>query len=151
MIAVIQRVKRASVKVNEKIVSEIGKGILCFIAVVKGDTEEDAEYLVKKIPRLRIFEDENGKMNKSLIDIQGEILLVSQFTLVANLTKGLRPGFDRAETPSKAQELIELMIKSFTYDSIPCKSGIFAAHMQVELVNDGPATFILNTEERRKD
>ncbi|MCX7831301.1 MAG: D-aminoacyl-tRNA deacylase [Actinobacteria bacterium] len=151
MIAVIQRVRKASVKVNEKIVSEIGKGVLCFVAVLKGDTEEDANYLAERIPKLRIFEDENGKMNRSLIDVQGEILLVSQFTLAANLTKGLRPGFDMAETPNKAQELIELMIKFFTRNSITCKSGAFGAHMQVELVNDGPATFVINTKERRKD
>lgn len=148
MIAVLQRVKRAEVVVNGKTVSEIGKGILCFVAVVRGDTEKDALYLAERIPKLRIFENEKGKMNLSLVDVSGEVLVVSQFTLASNLSRGLRPGFDAAEEPEKAKAIIETMIKSITSKGITCRSGVFGAHMLVKLENDGPATFVIDTKGR---
>lgn len=150
MIAVIQRVNSAKVTVNENKVAEIGRGLLCFVAVVKGDTDKDAEYLSERLPKLRIFEDESGRMNLSLRDIGGEIMIVSQFTLAADLTKGLRPGFDKAEEPEKAESLIQTVIKSLTQKGFNCKTGIFGAHMHVLLENDGPVTFVLNTKEKRR-
>lgn len=148
MIAVIQRVRKAEVLVEGKKVSEIGKGMLCFLAVVKGDTEKDALYLAERLPKLRIFEDEKGKMNLSLYDISGEILIVSQFTLASNLSKGLRPGFDAAEEPERAKALIETVIKSINSNGVSCRSGVFGAHMIVKLENDGPATFVIDTKGR---
>lgn len=148
MIAVIQRVRSAQVEVNNNIYSSIGRGILCFVAVLKGDSEEDASYIANRLPKLRIFPDEKGKMNLSLIDISGEILLVSQFTLAADLKRGLRPGFDLAEEPEKAQRLLEFMVKSLTLSGVNVKTGLFGAEMLVKLENDGPATFVINTRER---
>ena len=144
MIGLIQRVKKASVTIDNKLFSSINAGILVLYGVEKGDEKEKAEKIADKISKLRIFEDENGKMNKSIKDISGEVLVVSQFTLAGNCTKGTRPSFDRAELPEKANEMYEYFIKQLKDKGLPVKTGVFGAMMDVELINDGPVTFILN-------
>jgi D-tyrosyl-tRNA(Tyr) deacylase len=146
MIAVIQRVNSSYVEVDGKIVGKIGKGLNILLGVEKGDTEEDIKKLLNKIPYLRIFEDEKGKMNLSLIDIKGEALVVSQFTLTASIKKGRRPSFDRAENPERAKELYEKFVEELS-KYVPVKTGIFAADMKVFIENDGPVTIIVNSKE----
>lgn len=141
MKALIQRVKRASVTIDGELYSEIGKGILIFLGVEKGDAEDNADKLADKIVKLRIFEDENDKMNLSLADIGGEALIVSQFTLCGDCKKGTRPSFDKSAPPEIAQELYEYFIEQVKNRNISCKTGQFKAMMDVELVNDGPVTF----------
>ena len=143
MRGLIQRVKRASVTINGELYSEINQGILVFLGVEKGDIEENADKLADKISKLRIFEDENEKMNLSVQDIKGEILVVSQFTLAGDCKKGTRPSFDRAELPQRANELYEYFTKQIQQKNIPTKKGVFGAMMDVELINDGPVTFML--------
>lgn len=144
MIGLIQRVKKASVTIDNELFSSINAGILVLYGVEKGDEKEKAEKIADKISKLRIFEDENGKMNKSIKDISGEVLVVSQFTLAGNCAKGTRPSFDRAELPEKANEMYEYFIKQLKDKDLPVKTGVFGAMMDVELINDGPVTFILN-------
>ena len=144
MIGLIQRVKKASVTIDNKLFSSINAGILVLYGVEKGDEKEKAEKIADKISKLRIFEDENGKMNKSIKDISGEVLVVSQFTLAGNCAKGTRPSFDRAELPEKANEMYEYFIKQLKDRGLPVRTGVFGAMMEVELINDGPVTFILN-------
>lgn len=144
MIGLIQRVKKASVTIDNELFSSINAGILVLYGVEKGDEKENAEKIADKISKLRIFEDENGKMNKSIKDISGEVLVVSQFTLAGNCAKGTRPSFDRAELPEKANEMYEYFIKQLQDKDLPVKTGVFGAMMDVELINDGPVTFILN-------
>lgn len=139
----VQKVLSASVSVNAKIVSEIQKGYLLFIGIEKGDTEKQADFLAHKIANLRIFTDENDKMNLSIQDTKGEILAVSQFTLAADLSRGNRPGFETAASPLAAEPLYEYFIKQLRQNNLPVKTGIFQADMKVSLVNDGPCTFIL--------
>lgn len=141
MKALIQRVKRASVTIDGKLYSEINKGILVFLGVEKGDAEDNADKLADKIVKLRIFEDENDKMNLSLADVGGEALIVSQFTLCGDCKKGTRPSFDKSAPPEIAQELYEYFIGQVKNRNILCKTGQFKAMMDVELVNDGPVTF----------
>lgn len=143
MKAVIQRVINADLKVDGKLISEIGKGYVIFLGVGKGDTKETADYFIKKIPPLRIFEDENGKINKSIIDVGGEILLVSQFTLFANTSHGNRPDFLSAETPSLANELYLYVGKGLEKSGITVKYGVFGEDMKISQVNDGPFTVIM--------
>lgn len=143
MKGLIQRVKRASVTINGELYSEINNGILILLGVEKGDTEENAQKLADKICKLRVFEDENEKMNLSVQDIEGEILVVSQFTLAGDCKKGTRPSFDKAELPQKANELYEYFCKLIREKNIPVKTGVFGAMMDVELINDGPVTFML--------
>lgn len=143
MKTVIQRVKKASVTINNELYSEIGQGILVLLGVEKNDMPEQAEFLANKIVNLRIFEDENEKMNFSLLDIKGEILVVSQFTLAGDCKKGKRPGFDNAAKPDKAIPLYEKFIELLQTQNIPVKTGKFGAMMDVGLINDGPVTFIL--------
>ncbi len=137
----IQRVKEASVKVDSELVSEIGQGILVFIGVEKSDSCENVEKAVKKVLNLRIFPDDNGKMNKSLIDIQGEMLIVSQFTLCGDCKKGTRPSFDNSARPEIAQKLYEEFVNNIKNAGIKTGTGIFGAMMDVSLINDGPVTF----------
>ncbi len=143
MKAVIQRVLNANLKVDGKLVSEINKGYVVFLGVAKGDTKEQADYFIKKIPPLRIFEDENGKINKSIVDVGGEILLVSQFTLFADTSHGNRPSFLEAELPDNANALYEYVCKGIADTGITVKKGIFGADMKIEQVNDGPFTVII--------
>lgn len=145
MIAVLQRVQEASVRVDRETVSEIGRGILVFLGIQKEDTERDVEYLVNKISNLRIFEDEQGKMNLSVKDIKGEIMVVSEFTLAGDCKKGLRPSFDRAMKPQEAQKLYKAFVEMIKQEGIPVKEGIFKSFMYVSLINEGPVTFILTT------
>ena len=139
---VIQRVKESSVTIDNKLYSKIGKGILVLLGVEKGDTIEQAKWLSEKLLKLRIFEDEDNKMNLSIQDIKGEILVVSQFTLAGNCKKGTRPSFDNAELPNKANKLYEEFCELLS-KSVPVKTGVFGAMMDVALINDGPVTFIL--------
>lgn len=143
MKAVIQRVLSASLKVDGELISKIGRGYVIFLGVGKGDTESDADYYIKKIPPLRIFEDENGKINKSIKDVEGEILLVSQFTLYADASHGNRPSFIEAESPEKAKELYLYVAEGLRKSGIIVKLGVFGADMKVEQVNDGPFTLLL--------
>lgn len=146
---VIQRVTEASVEVDGEIIGQIGKGFLVLIGVGGHDTKEIADQYVKKLLGLRIFEDEQGKTNLSLADVNGELLLVSQFTLYANCKKGNRPSFIDAGEPQKAEALYEYIIQK-TRETVPVvKTGRFGADMKVSLVNDGPFTIILENLERR--
>ena len=141
---VLQRVKQAAVEVNKQTVGLINKGVCLLIGVEKGDTEEEALYLAHKVTELRIFPDKEGKMNLSLLDIQGEVLAVSQFTLAASLKKGRRPGFDNAEDPERAENLFRFFVDMIKEKGIKVKTGVFGALMDVHLVNEGPVTFILD-------
>lgn len=140
---VIQRVKNAKVEVNNKVTGEINKGFLVLIGVTHTDTKEIADYLVKKLVNLRVFEDENGKMNLSLKDIDGQLLLVSQFTLYADTSSGNRPSFTGAAKPDMAEELYEYIISECKKQIEVVETGIFGADMKVQLLNDGPVTIIL--------
>lgn len=143
---VIQKVKKAKVEVEDKTVGQIEKGYMVLLGVKKGDTKENADYLARKLCNLRIFEDENGKMNLSLKDVQGSLLLISQFTLYADCTSGNRPSFTNAAKPEFANELYEYIIEECKKQIPNVQTGIFGADMQVSLVNDGPVTIILEKE-----
>ena len=143
MNAVIQRVRHAELNVEGKLVSEIGAGYVIFLGVGKGDSEEQADYFIKKIPPLRVFEDENGKINKSITDTGGEILLVSQFTLYANASHGNRPDFLAAEAPERANELYLYVAEGLRAAGLTVKLGVFGADMKILQENDGPFTLIL--------
>ena len=145
MKALIQRVKQASVTINDTLYSSIDKGILTLVGIEKGDTIENLKKSVQKIVKLRIFADENDKMNKSLIDINGEMLIVSQFTLCGNCKKGTRPSFDNSAPPQLANELYEKFVEEVSNLGIKTQTGKFGAMMQVELINDGPVTFMIET------
>ena len=140
---VLQRVKEASVSVDNQILSRIGPGVCLLIGIEKGDTQEDVAYMVKKIAELRIFPDKAGKMNRSLRDIRGEVLAVSQFTLAGSVKKGRRPSFDKAEIPEKAEFLLEAFALQLAALGLRVQTGVFGAKMDVQLVNDGPVTFII--------
>lgn len=146
MKALIQRVKQAQVDVNNQTIGQISKGILALIGVERDDTIEKAEQLLNKIGRYRIFTDESGKMNLSLNDIQGELLLVSQFTLVADTKKGNRPGFSRGASPEHGELIFNEMVKLANNTGLNIQTGQFGADMQVSLTNDGPVTFWLETK-----
>ena len=146
MKALIQRVKKASVTVDNKIVSSINQGLLVFLGVEKNDIETQADYLAKKIANLRIFEDENGKMNRSVLDVGGEVLMVSQFTLYGDASHGNRPSFTLAERPERANELYEYAVKALETYGVTVKKGVFGADMQIEQHNDGPVTILLEKE-----
>ena len=143
MKALIQRVKRASVTINNELYSSINKGMLILLGVEKTDSIENAQKLAEKLIKLRIFEDDNDKMNLSLLDVKGEILVVSQFTLAGSCKKGTRPSFDNAATADKAKELYEQFVTIISQYNLPVKTGVFQAMMDVELVNDGPVTFMV--------
>ena len=140
---VIQRVLEAEVKVEGKLISKIGKGCLVLLGVTHTDTKENAGYLVKKLCKLRIFADQQDKMNLSLKDVKGELLIVSQFTLYANCKEGNRPSFTEASKPEKAKEIYEYFCEECEKNDIKVQKGIFGADMKVKLINDGPVTIIL--------
>lgn len=143
MKVLVQRVSQAAVSVDGKIVSQIARGFLVFLGVEKGDTTKHADFLAHKIAALRIFEDEQGKMNLNLSAIGGSVLLVSQFTLAADTSRGNRPGFDSAAEPQRANELYLYMIEKLRSYGLRVETGVFQADMKVSLINDGPATFML--------
>ncbi|HCX61883.1 MAG TPA: D-tyrosyl-tRNA(Tyr) deacylase [Clostridiales bacterium] len=146
MRAVVQRVKRANVTVDNKVIGEINHGILLLLGVEGDDDEKDLEYMCDKVSNLRIFEDENGKMNKSLLDVGGSILVISQFTLLGDARKGRRPSFTEAAQPDKAIPMYTKFISSMKEKNIFTQEGEFGADMQVELVNDGPVTILLDSK-----
>lgn len=146
MRAVVQRVNRAQVTVRGNIVGKINKGLIVFLACGKGDMEEDAEYIVRKIANLRIFPDAEGKMNLSVKDIGGEILMVSQFTLYGDVRKGNRPSFDDAIDRDAGEKLYRLVIDKLKGEKINVEEGKFGAHMIVEVENDGPVTILLDSK-----
>ncbi|MBQ3020469.1 MAG: D-tyrosyl-tRNA(Tyr) deacylase [Clostridia bacterium] len=143
MKAVAQRVKKTTLKVDGELISEIPFGLTVFLGVKVGDTEKEAAYLAKKIAGLRVFEDENGKMNLSVKDVGGEVLLVSQFTLYGDTSRGNRPSFTLAERPEHAQALYEYAVKELSNYGIIVKKGVFGADMQIEQHNDGPVTILM--------
>ena len=145
MRAVIQRVKSASVTVEGEAVSEIRVGLLVFLGVAQEDTAADVEYMASKIANLRIFEDDEGRMNLSILDIGGEALVVSQFTLYGDCRKGRRPSFIHAARPEKADPLYQAFMDEISRLGVPVKAGIFQAMMDVELINDGPVTMMLDS------
>jgi len=145
MRAVIQRVSRAKVMVNGETTGEIGKGLLVLLGVGTGDTDADADYLAEKIVGLRIFEDQDGKMNLSVADTAGAVLIVSQFTLYGDVRRGKRPSFDAAAPPQQARQLYEYFIEKIRAAGLTCETGRFQEMMQVELVNEGPVTILLDS------
>lgn len=147
MIAVIQRVSSSSVTVDGEVVGKIAKGLNILLGVKKGDEKEDMLKLVNKIVNLRIFQDENQKMNLSLLDIKGEALIVSQFTLAANVKKGRRPSFDNSEKPELAKAMYEQFVEEVKNLGVHTQTGLFGAHMDVDIHNDGPVTIIIDSKE----
>lgn len=149
MKAVIQRVSEASVKVDGKTVGAISSGLMLLIGVQEDDTETDAEWLVQKILNLRIFGDEEGKLNRSVTDINGEILCISQFTLIADYKKGNRPSFIKAAKPDIAVPLFDFFKKEIAKSGLEIQSGIFGADMKVALINDGPVTIVMDSKTKQ--
>ena len=147
MIAVLQRVSRAGVEIDGAVRASIGKGLLVLLCAVRGDGDADVDYMVRKLTQLRIFEDEAGKMNRSVIDIGGEALVVPQFTLAASTRKGNRPSFDAAEAPERARELCDAVVKRLGASGLAVQTGVFGAMMGVSLVNDGPVTVLIDSRE----
>jgi D-tyrosyl-tRNA(Tyr) deacylase len=143
---VLQRVKRAHVDVEGETVGSIGIGLMVLLGVTQTDREEDAEYLADKLVQLRIFPDEAGRMNRSLVDAGGSLLVVSQFTLYGDCRKGRRPGFDQAAPPEQARTLYEYFVQRLKNRNIAVETGVFQAEMEVHLINDGPVTFILDSK-----
>lgn len=148
MKVLIQRVSRASVSVNGEVVGRIGLGLVGLVGVAQGDTEEDARYLVEKTVNLRIFPDEAGKFNRSLADAGGELLLVSQFTLIADTRKGRRPSFIEAAGPAEAEALFNRLVGLARDTGLKVETGRFQQHMMVEILNDGPVTIMLDSRAR---
>ena len=148
MKALLQRVTRASVSVAGEVVGGIGRGLVIFVGVASGDTEKDANYLVPKIINLRIFADDEGRFNLSALDIKGELLVVSQFTLLADTRKGRRPSFVEAAPPVQAEELFERFVEQARATGLKVETGRFQQYMQVEIHNDGPVTILLDSREK---
>lgn len=146
MKALIQRVTRASVSVASEVVGRIDRGLVVFIGVATGDTEKDAQYLAQKTVSLRIFSDEEGRFNLSALDIKGELLVVSQFTLLADTRKGRRPSFIEAAPPTQAEEIFERFVEQARATGLRVETGRFQQYMQVEIHNDGPVTILLDTK-----
>ncbi len=147
MKAVVQRCSRASVSVSGSVKESISLGFTVLLGVEKGDSRKDADYIADKLLKLRIFEDEQGKMNLSLSQVNGELLIISQFTLITDIPVGNRPFFGNAEAPEKAKELYEYVCAK-TGESVKTRKGAFGAHMEVSLVNDGPVTIIINSRDK---
>ena len=145
MRTVIQRVLEADVQVNNQQIGKIGKGLLVYLSVGKEDTIKDAEFIADKLVNLRIFADEAGKMNRSVLDVGGAILLVSNFTLHGDCRKGRRPGFDAAAEPALAQQLYEKVIELIAEEGVAIEKGVFGEYMHVSSINDGPVTFLLDS------
>lgn len=143
-----QRVHNASVSVDGKLVGQINTGLLVYLGVGKNDTEKDVEWMCDKIANLRIFEDSNGKMNLSLLQVNGELLVISQFTLYGDCRRGRRPSFDEAAPPEIGEKLYEMFIEKMKQQVKRVERGIFGAHMEVESINDGPVTILLDSERR---
>ena len=148
MKALVQRVTRASVSVEGKVVGKIGPGLVVFIGVANGDSTEDIQYLTRKIVELRIFDDAEGKFNLSALDVKGELLLVSQFTLLATTRKGRRPGFTDAAAPENAETLFNQFVEQVSATGLKVETGRFQTHMLVEINNDGPVTIFIDSRER---
>ena len=148
MRAVIQRVEKASVSVEGEIKGQIGTGFLALIGVEEGDGDADFRYIADKVPNLRVFEDEQGKMNRSLLDVGGELLAVSQFTLLGDARGGRRPSFITAARPETADPMYERLVADWRARGIRVETGVFGAHMKVSLVNDGPVTILLDSRRR---
>jgi D-tyrosyl-tRNA(Tyr) deacylase len=148
VIVVLQKVKEASVSVQNKVAGKIGLGVCLLVGIEKGDTEEEAQYMARKIVELRVFPDNEGKMNLSLLDVQGEVLAISQFTLAGSVKKGRRPSFDKAEEPSLAEPLFRYFVDQIKNFGLKVETGIFAASMDVSLINQGPVTFILQKKDK---
>jgi len=146
--ALLQRVTGASVRVAGEVVGRIGRGLVVFVGVADGDTERDAQYLAQKMVNLRIFADEEGKFNLSALDIKGELLLVSQFTLLADTRKGRRPSFVEAAPPARAEELFNYFVEQASAAGLKVETGRFQQYMQVEIHNDGPVTILLDSREK---
>lgn len=146
MRSVVQRSKFSRVMVNNQETGKINNGLMVLLGIKKGDTEEDARYIMDKIINLRIFEDQDGKMNRSLLDVKGEILLVSQFTLYGDARRGRRPSFIEAELPEAALPLFDYCLNYLQHQGIKVETGVFGADMQVEINNDGPCTILLDSE-----
>ena len=147
MRAVIQRVSRAEITIDHRETRRIGKGLVVFLGVIQGDTEAQAEFMAEKVHGLRIFTDENGKMNKSLADIGGSMMVVSNFTLYADCSRGRRPDFFHAAKPDVAIPLYEFFISEIERLQVPCITGVFGADMKIDHVNDGPVTLIMDTDQ----
>lgn len=150
MRAVIQRVSRARVTSDSEVIGQIGRGILILLGVQSGDTEEDLIWLAEKTVHLRIFENDAGKFHYSLLDIRGQALVVSQFTLFGDCRRGRRPSFTRAAPPGMAEPLVDRFVRTLQERGVGVETGRFAARMEVEIHNDGPVTLILDTEERSR-
>ena len=148
MKALLQRVTTGSVSLGDEEVGRVGRGLVVFLGVASGDTERDAQYLAQKIVNLRIFSDEEGKFNLSALDINGELLLVSQFTLLADTRKGRRPSFIEAAPPAQAEELFEYFVEQTRATGLKVETGRFQQYMQVEIHNDGPVTILLDSKEK---
>ena len=146
MKALLQRVTRASVSVASEVVGRIGRGLVVFVGVASGDTEKDAQYLAQKTVSLRIFSDEEGRFNLSALDIKGELLVVSQFTLLADTRKGRRPSFIEAAPPAQAEEIFERFVEQARATGLRVETGRFQQYMQVEIHNDGPVTILLDSK-----
>ena len=146
MRCLIQRVKRASVHIEGKLAASIGEGIVALVGISAADKTEDADYLAGKLVNLRIFPDPEGRMNRSALDVNAELLLVSQFTLYGDCRKGRRPSFDAAAPPEAARDLYEYVVRAVSGKGLVTRSGVFQAHMDVELVNTGPVTFLLESQ-----
>ncbi len=148
MRAVLQRVSEASVTVDGKVTGQIGKGFLVLLGIAENDEASDLDYLLRKIPALRVFEDEAGKMNLSVVDVKGALLVVSQFTLIADTAKGNRPSFIRAARPEKAIPVYEELLAKLRASGLQVEAGVFGADMKVRLLNDGPVTIIIDSKEK---
>lgn len=148
MKALLQRVTQASVSINDKLVGKIGKGLVVFVGVANGDSDRDAQYLAQKTAELRIFADDAGKFNLSALDIKGELLIISQFTLLADTRKGRRPSFTDAAPPALAEELFNEFVRQATATGLKVETGKFQEYMQVEIHNDGPVTVMLDSRDK---
>ena len=150
MRCLLQRVTKASVRVEDKVVGKIGRGLVIFAAVGQRESEEDLQYLIDKITNLRIFPDESGRFNVSLLDIQGELLVISQFTLFADTRKGRRPSFTEAAPPKEAEAFLNRFVDLLRVSGLRVETGRFGEHMEVEIYNDGPVTIWIDSKERER-